>query len=331
MDADLLDDADLRALTVPRNNIGDFTLDDNLLDEHLPLDQGWDLHPRFSLGMLDRLPPEILCSVLLLVDLQSLTDFRRVNQRAMEVTDSIPQYAVIVKHAPDSIRALLAVEAAHATTCQNLYNVLCTSRCNGCGNFGDYLYLITLTRVCFNCFTRELDFLPLPSAKAWMLFGVTLEQLKFIPRIRSLPGYYSSSTISCKLRNTLYDGASLYNAGLIAHGSRENLMMSFRINTRAAQVSWYQDRVKDWRRRGRQGRQPTPPQNTSGPEHWSSKERFMAIIRFPYLNASTKKLEVGFRCKHCETMRATSVSQFRERRIFNVETFKEHSNTFKHV
>lgn len=48
--------------------------------------------PKYALGALEQLPLEIIHMVLIQLDIRSLTDFRHVNQRALQVVDSIPQY-----------------------------------------------------------------------------------------------------------------------------------------------------------------------------------------------------------------------------------------------
>jgi hypothetical protein len=58
---------------------------------------------------LDQLPAELLIQVLLYIDIPSLTVFRRVNRRAMQLVDSVPQYAAIINYCPNTIRAILSI------------------------------------------------------------------------------------------------------------------------------------------------------------------------------------------------------------------------------
>jgi hypothetical protein len=86
------DIATLRALggaTYLRPNVIDHTLDDNSLEDKCPLDNDKHyINPQYHLGVLDKLPLELLCNTLLKTDIRSLTDFRCVNARAMEVVNS---------------------------------------------------------------------------------------------------------------------------------------------------------------------------------------------------------------------------------------------------
>ncbi|OAA63322.1 F-box domain, cyclin-like protein [Niveomyces insectorum RCEF 264] len=151
--------------TYTKQNICDNTLDDAQLARRCPLDNGrcFDASIRASCssaGQLDRLPPELLTQVLLYTDLPSLTRFRRVSRRAMELVDSVPQYAAIIRHCPTIVRAILSIQA-DAFGCGVLYATLCTTRCSTCERFGDHLYLIDCRRVCYFCFTQRLEYLPL--------------------------------------------------------------------------------------------------------------------------------------------------------------------------
>lgn len=62
-----------------------------------------------SAGQLDQLPAKLLIQVLLKIDIPSLTHFRRVNRRAMELVDSVPQYAALIRHCPNIVHAVLSI------------------------------------------------------------------------------------------------------------------------------------------------------------------------------------------------------------------------------
>lgn len=188
----------------------DYTLDDRQLAKRCPLDNGRHTSilapPRYSVGQLDKLPAEVLTRVLVRLDMPSLTHFRRVNRRTMEIVDSTPQYAAVIKHCPNIIRATVSLQA-DAFDCHTLYATLNTARCSTCDHFGYYLYLIDCRRVCYHCFTRRLGYFPLTIDLAATILSVNDTQqggpttnrqrlltTKF-PSVLSLPGRY------CKSRN----------------------------------------------------------------------------------------------------------------------------------
>jgi len=66
-----------------------------------PLDWGnHEISPSTSLGDLARLPLELQQDILGYIDLKSLLEFRRVNQRAMEVVNSIVAFDRVIRHCP---------------------------------------------------------------------------------------------------------------------------------------------------------------------------------------------------------------------------------------
>lgn len=104
-----------------------------------------------DLGILDTLPLELLQNVFSQVDLRTVVNFRTVNRRALGVIDSIPEYRIIIQHAPDSLRAALCVETASYITPFGLWETLTNSKCNDCGGLGGLIYLINCQRVCLPC------------------------------------------------------------------------------------------------------------------------------------------------------------------------------------
>lgn len=148
----------------------DITLGGAQLSKLLPLDNGRFIDaanpPRYLVGQLDeKMPAEIFAKILEYLDIPSLTTFRSVNRRAMDVVDSLPTYSAIIENCPDVIRASLRTKA-DSFSLNRLYATLTTADCTSCGRFGDHLYLADCVRVCYRCFTREPQFLAVPETSA---------------------------------------------------------------------------------------------------------------------------------------------------------------------
>ncbi|KAG5942151.1 hypothetical protein E4U59_001312 [Claviceps monticola] len=194
--------------TYRKQNIRDNTLDNAQLETRCPLDNIRTAERSIpacqSAGQLDQLPAELLVIVLLYLDVPSLTNFRRVNRRAMDIVDSVPQYAALIKHCPNIVRAILSIKA-DAFDCNVLYKTLSTFSCSTCERFGDHLYLIDCRRVCYHCFTERLEYFPLTVGRASKLVNHDMIQrskatssrqylrLANIPSIQSLPGQYCTA------------------------------------------------------------------------------------------------------------------------------------------
>lgn len=298
-------------------NIEDFTLDDND-DFHL----GGLCHlgtPSCGLGVLDRLPLEIIHLTLILLDIQSLSDFRRVNKKAKLVTDSDPQYKTIRTHAPVSIRASLVIGTARFFSCQNLYETLSTAECDSCGDFGGYLYLITCRRVCFLCFTEKADFLPLSRKDAIRKFGLDSEHLAKLPHLRSLPACYSPRRTKYRRREVLFDYSTARKTGIAVHGSVSSMekhtseMARKKREVFDMRESFHREYAADLR-------QPRTEDLFDGRS--SNPRRFFGIIRAPFFNLRTSSAEWGSHCIACKSHHYCRPLHWR--RKYTLFSFQDH-------
>ncbi|KAG6106238.1 hypothetical protein E4U13_007535, partial [Claviceps humidiphila] len=135
------------------------------------------------------------------LDIPSLTDLRRVNRRAMDIVDSVPQYAALIKHCPNIVRAILSIKA-DAFDCNVLYKTLSTFSCSTCECFGDHLYLIDCRRVCYHCFTERLESFPLTVGRASKL--VTHDMIH-------LPGEYCTAWVGRDRGNSVRQRLQLFD------------------------------------------------------------------------------------------------------------------------
>lgn len=172
----------------------DYCLSDINLEQSLPLDNSRSYDDaRCDLGVIDKLPLEIQQIILSSIDLQTLTDFCRVNRRARQVVDSIPEYSSIIRHSPDALHAALGIETARYFTCADLWQALTSRNCAGCGAFGSHIYLLTCKRICFKCLCREKRSLLLTSAEASRCFALDKASLEEVRSMHSIRGRYSPS------------------------------------------------------------------------------------------------------------------------------------------
>ncbi|KAL4905246.1 hypothetical protein BDW74DRAFT_178251 [Aspergillus multicolor] len=314
------------------NNLGyrysklhDHTLDDN--ETLCALDNGRH-HPApdATLGALDTLPLELLNMLLTLLDIRSLTDFRRVNQRAMQVVNSIPQYRTITEHAPTSLRAMLSIGTGRWISSQDLYNKLYTAECDICGDFGGYLYLLTCRRVCF-CFTQDPAYLPLWRADAARKFGLSREYLAGIPAMKTIPGFYSPRELKVQTRITLLDHDSALRAGVAVHGS-VGAMGRYVSEVSSEEIERYRERaLQHSAGAGSASPDPTPRQPRVEDEfdgYESNPKRFVAVVRAPVLKAQagSRMPEWGFHCVACKGHHYGRPLHWR--RLYTEESFRDH-------
>ncbi|KAM7210248.1 hypothetical protein V8F06_014370 [Rhypophila decipiens] len=184
----------------------DHTLDDVELESRCPLDNGRHAFtPKTSVGQLDLLPIELIDQVLILLDIPTLTNFRRVNQRAMHLVDSLPPYRRLWTSCPNVLRAVISIKAS-SFSCQTLFKTLTQEKCESCDCFGGYLYLISCKRVCYLCFTSKKEYFPVKRTFAKKHIRSTQKTaVNHLPQIQSLPGRYTASAKLSKHRINLVD------------------------------------------------------------------------------------------------------------------------------
>ncbi|KAF5586904.1 hypothetical protein FPANT_7100 [Fusarium pseudoanthophilum] len=104
-----------------------------------------------NLGILARLPQDLLELIVLQLDIDSYRRFRQVSRRARYVSTAINIYQRVLRHAPDALNALRRTDLSGFVSYSDIYTALTTTKCAFCGQFGDFLFLPTAKRCCFQC------------------------------------------------------------------------------------------------------------------------------------------------------------------------------------
>ncbi|KAL3475873.1 hypothetical protein BJX99DRAFT_228774 [Aspergillus californicus] len=253
--------------------------------------------------------------VLTQLDLRSLSVFRRVNHRAMQAVDSIPQFKTITKHAIDVLRGILAIDSGWWISCQHLYNKLCTANCDKCGDFAGFLYL---------CFTKTPDFLPLSRPDAVRNFGLRPGDLVNVPAMQTVPGRYSYRGPKMNHRLTLFDHNAARQVGISVHDTADR-MEQYASEMTSRKLERYQTRRLQQGTGA--GKSTTRRPRTEGEfdGFWSNPKRFMAIVRAPFFDSRTGSLERGFHCAACNACKSDQEKPpFHWMRKFSEESFKDH-------
>jgi len=138
----------------------------------------------------------------------TLTTFRRVNQRAMHLVNSLPPYQRLWTYCPNILRAVVSINAA-SFSCETLFQTLMREKCESCHLFGCYLYLITCKRVCYPRFTTRKEYFPISLALAVRETKLQKKALEHLPRVLSLPARYTARAKLSRHRVTLIDRQAL--------------------------------------------------------------------------------------------------------------------------
>ncbi|KAF8861989.1 hypothetical protein BDZ45DRAFT_671533 [Acephala macrosclerotiorum] len=260
-----------------------------------PLDNG-RLEPRDAkssapisdFGNLECFPLEIIDSILRMFDLQSLTNFRAVNWHARTLVDNITPYKAIIQHAPDVLRGLLSTQMAVHFTTEDIFEALCTQACFGCGQYGGFLDMFTAHRYCIICIADSEDLQCITAFSARQKFGLDTEAMRTLPTLLSVPGRFSyhrkyhrnrislvrtSSAVAAKMAQTKCANASSHASSLAPAPVRRSKRATARI--------------------------PLPQTLQQLDKREEVPFRYMAMVRIPFLDRESGRLDWGVRCRAC--------------------------------
>ena len=275
------------------------TLGDLKLSQYCPLAQhraeGVQIH---TLGRLERLPHEVLDMIWAQLDFQSLMTMERVNRRAFDTINAVPQIKAIMRCCADAIRASLIVQAAPSISCLLLFQKLSSSLCECCGDFGGYLYVLTCTRLCYLCFTHHRKYLPILKSHARNRFGLSAKDILLLPHMKSVPGQYTILDKNHSGGTFLIDAEAARQMSLAKHGiaSSEYYNAGKHIAGRPAACDLgmvsanEEDKLPGLR---------ALRENVPGDHFDYNPKRFMAIIRVPFIDTRNRQALWGFHCLCC--------------------------------
>lgn len=243
------------------------------------------------------------------------------------MVNSIPAFKAIITHARTALRSIIAVNAGHLVTCQNFYNGMLFPKCATCGDYGEYIYVLTCKRVCYLCLSYLGDYLPQSEQSAIRNFGLDRKGkvLKTLPCLESIPGTYSDPPSSQRGRLILYDSSAAFSAGLILHGSKDAMLqhvMDADTREKAAyQREFHRFFSREATRHIDKRRKPQPPFEEPRDHHERNPLRWMGIVRVPSLQPVSREVEWGFHCAGCQGCHNDSTHR---RKVYTPSTFRDH-------
>ncbi|KAH6675093.1 hypothetical protein B0J14DRAFT_450488, partial [Halenospora varia] len=167
--------------------------------------------PTWNASRLQSLPIELYQTCLQHLDVQSLTNMRRVSQYTRFAIDGIYQYGEIYKHTPQAVRACLSTEVACHVPLRRLHDALTSLECYYCktsqvylfdyeikenpkSRFGTYLSLYEAQRCCLFCLRNNPELKQVELITVMSLCtqrkGCSIRMLQGIPRLKTVPDSY---------------------------------------------------------------------------------------------------------------------------------------------
>ncbi|KAM0424967.1 hypothetical protein ACHAPT_009768 [Fusarium lateritium] len=185
--------------------------------------------PKVGLGVLDRLPVEVLDRIISVLDIAAVNRFKAVNKRAFQA---------------EVLRGFYAIKLATTITVETLVAKLSKSRCVECGDFGGYMYLMTLERVCAWCVRKTDRFAVVRELAALTKFGLAPKSLGSILQFESFPAKKYGDGPEAGHYEPLFDRESVLKASMARHGSEE-AMRKFHAEMGPDVIESYKKNIRD--------------------------------------------------------------------------------------
>lgn len=282
--------------------------------------------PQADLGMLDAtFPLELLHFILPQMDIRTLTALTCVNRRAAHLVRSLRIYRFVLAHGRDAWQEMLRSRSGLGVTLANLHDALCRSACDGCGHFGNYLYLLTCKRVCYACMTEKDAYRPVPYGLACRVYGLDgrPDLMRALPRMRYYLAPHLESGPWAAGPHVLVDSDAAGRAGRAVHGS-DKARDQYVAQRRARESTVHPGNHLVAPRGYFSTYEPLPWTVEPVAEHETKSYnpyRWAALICVPYFNRDRNEEEWGFRCRACPLGRDESPLGAR---VYTLAMFEQH-------
>ncbi|KFX88233.1 hypothetical protein O988_09100 [Pseudogymnoascus sp. VKM F-3808] len=256
------------------------------------LQTAFDISPATALDGFNSLPEELMEMILENVDIFTYFRLRQVDRFTRIRLTARQEYQLVAKHGLEGLRGLLRSGCASSFHIMDLYRALTTDRCAICREYGGFLFLLTVTRCCFNCLQSSPRLRVISTSDFAKTAGISKSKLSksYGSTLRTVSGQYST-----KSRRDLQVLWSAPGRDRAPRRRPKKLILE----ANAVEALESQAILKKNPISGLLGRAEEPNQ------------RFMACVPFPSYDTSTGKTEHGVSCKGCQTMFEYGVGTFR--------------------
>ncbi|RAK79437.1 uncharacterized protein BO72DRAFT_44464 [Aspergillus fijiensis CBS 313.89] len=131
------------------------------------------------------------------LDMITLGNLRPVNTPMHRQVDSLYEYRMLRTHAAETLMNLDIARCTHNFPLHQLYRAFCHPRCQTCPDFGPFLYIPTLSRVCLQCVLRHSRYRVATLHDVSVCYGLPEDRwdLPVVSCVDLLEGQYSSDRL----------------------------------------------------------------------------------------------------------------------------------------
>ena len=260
-------------------------------------------HP--SIGTFDLLPFEIVQQLVQDLDLESVLTFRQVNSRSKAIVESLLSYQRLKAYVPNAFPVLLLTGLQRFFSLRQLFGALRTEKCDGCGEFGPFLFWPTCSRRCYTCLSHDDSLRVISASAAKACYGLSTKDLRKLPTLQVLAekrGDGEDANLGRGRRRNLVSEEQVVALGIAKYGTRAN-MKDFVNGLFQEKMTAYNQRKLKWDNGGAtRGRRPQKPRSLTN----DFDSRGMRSYPFPFLDSRDKSVHHGISCKGCQKNYRTS-------------------------
>lgn len=267
-----------------------------------------------ELGILSRLPIELLLTALEDLSIPDLMRFRHCNRSAASLVDSNPLLRAIIRFAPNVLKGIIALRVTASITARQLRRKCKQKYCDDCGELAPYLYLPTCLRACLNCIRpvggRRIE----PPLSKWEMlhfYEIEPQESEFIPSFQFLPATFTNGVHRFRISTPqmFYDQETVRRKRLETHGS-------MKVHLTPEELAIYEGRM--CRDIDLERKDLSRPLITTISEPAPEEIRMhMCVVFAPWIDSSSSQTEQGFYCTSC-------LYSSEQNLLFTRETFLEH-------
>jgi hypothetical protein len=140
-----------------------------------------------SLGLFERLPPEILQMDVAMTPFRDLMRLRGTNTFAERIVEQWRPFCTVMAAGRNIANAILQTEVNCLWTTPQVVDVIFTTKYEFCGDHGEFVQLLRLKRCCFRCLSQERELLAVDFRFARGVLGMNQDDVGRLPQLCTLP------------------------------------------------------------------------------------------------------------------------------------------------
>ncbi|KAJ5087581.1 hypothetical protein N7456_011197 [Penicillium angulare] len=188
-----------------------------------------DLLARSStLGVLNRLPPEIITIILDMLDIQSMFRFSMSSYMGYAYVHSHRKYRDLITVALHPVASLVKLRVVHLHSVRELHGALRSGKCTYCPEYGAFLSLLSSERCCWECLGTNPSLKLISGASIRQYFALSEEELYQLPGLRNMPGISHMVADPNPSDSTFFNVKAAKAIALTKHGSVEKIAEGMR-------------------------------------------------------------------------------------------------------